>query len=143
MFPIEVRWEFLPFCSILLPLTYSEDVYQFSTSFDRELLTSDSLRCGFTEEKDPIAALVEGKSWQAPLVDLRASTLGRMVERHCKRDFFSTASPRTACSISRSRVFYGESSPSHQIHNIHSICQEKVMPSCPDRSFTLQGGICY
>lgn len=106
LFPREVRWRFLPFCSVLLSLTYSENIYQFSHTFDRELLTSDSLRSGLTEERDPITALVKGKDWQAPsFVDLRAPMLGRKGERH--------PAPRTACSISRSFVFYGELPASH------------------------------
>ena len=85
LFPIQVRWDLLPFCSVLLPLTYSEDIYQFSATFDRELLPSDNFRRGLIEEKDPITALVEGKGWQAPsLVDLEVSNLGRKEERHCK-----------------------------------------------------------
>lgn len=58
MFPIEVGWEFLPSYSVLLPLLYFADIYQFSDIFNGELLTSDSLIRGLSEAKGP--ALVEG-----------------------------------------------------------------------------------
>lgn len=45
LFSVEVRWEVPPFffLVLLLPLTYSEDIYQLTTMFETELLiTSDN-----------------------------------------------------------------------------------------------------
>lgn len=53
-----------------------------------------------------------------------------------------TAAPRTACSTPTSHVCYGELLPSHQIHNMHSICQ-KIKSCSPVLTVSLFHGVAH